>query len=198
MSYVTDLFRAFSAKGWVDASDFPKVQFEANASISSQETNWFEKSLETVARVSGREFGEVEAFWLREAYFASALQYVHLGSPERIVLVQDDGEDHSPKRIRRNCPTAMGKKTKPRGAVRVGSPLRRAPGAPGEELYRGDIASRSFSFHTDCAQLANSASSLILSGSSSLRASRRTTSASHLLIRSIEQFSTAFGASQEV
>ena len=75
--------------------DYRKIQFEANTAINSDSADWFEGSLTAISGASGLELGAVEAFWLQNAYFTSSLRYVHLGSPERILIVSDDGEDET-------------------------------------------------------------------------------------------------------
>jgi hypothetical protein len=98
MSYVTDLIRVFESEKMISADDHRKIQFEANTLINSGSNEWFERTLAALSRASGSSVEQVRSFWLDNAYFTSAMRYVHLGSPERIVVVGDDGEDEAWKR----------------------------------------------------------------------------------------------------
>lgn len=98
MSYVTDLNRAFESEKAISADDHRKIQFEANTLINSGSAEWFERTLEMLSHASGLPPERVREFWLDNAYFTSAMRYVQLGSPERIVVVADDGEDDVWKR----------------------------------------------------------------------------------------------------
>jgi hypothetical protein len=98
MSYVTDLIRAFEAEKLISADDHRQIQFEANTLINSGNDEWFERALTALSNASGWSVGQVRSFWLDNAYFTSAMRYVHLGGPERIVIVGDDGEDDAWKR----------------------------------------------------------------------------------------------------
>jgi hypothetical protein len=98
MSYVTDLIRVFESEKVISADDHRKIQFEANTLINAESDEWFEKTLAALALASGWPVERVRSFWLENAYFTSAMRYVHLGSPERIVIVRDDGEDDAWKR----------------------------------------------------------------------------------------------------
>ena len=93
MSYVTDLIRVFESEKVISADDHRKIQFEANTLINAESDEWFETTLAALALASGWSAEQVRSYWLENAYFTSAMRYVHLGSPERIVIVRDDGED---------------------------------------------------------------------------------------------------------
>jgi hypothetical protein len=98
MSYVTDLIRVFESEKLISADDHRKIQLDANTLINAESYEWFEKTLAALAHASGRSAEQVRGYWLENAYFTSAMRYVHLGSPERIVIVRDDGEDDAWKR----------------------------------------------------------------------------------------------------
>jgi hypothetical protein len=93
MAYTTDLIRSYAAVGKLSDEDHRAIQMEANVAINSGKTDWFENVLGAIANRSGMPLSDVREFWQHNAYFTSTLQYVHLGSPERIVLVEDDAED---------------------------------------------------------------------------------------------------------
>lgn len=98
MSYVTDQIRVFESENVISADDHRKIQFEANTLINAESHEWFEETLAALALASGWSAERVRSHWLENAYFTSAMRYVHLGSPERIVIVRDDGEDDAWKR----------------------------------------------------------------------------------------------------
>jgi hypothetical protein len=90
MSYVTDLIRVFESETVISADHHRKIQFEANTLINAESDEWFEETLAALALASGWSAEQVRSYWLENAYFTSAMRYVHLGSPERIVIVRDD------------------------------------------------------------------------------------------------------------
>jgi hypothetical protein len=77
-SYVTDLIRAFEAEKLISADDHRQIQFEANTQINSGNDEWFERALTALSNASGCSVGQVRSFWLDNAYFTSAMRYVHL------------------------------------------------------------------------------------------------------------------------
>lgn len=95
MSYVTDLLRSFGAAGLITDEDHRAIQYDANTSIGVRKKSWFEEALANISQRARMPLSEVEKFWQQNSYFTSTLQYVHLGSPDRIVIVRDDSEDWS-------------------------------------------------------------------------------------------------------
>jgi hypothetical protein len=93
MAYTTDLIRSFRAAGKLTDEDERAIQLEANGAINSGKPQWFDIVLSAIASRARMPLSDVRGFWQRNAYFTSTLQYVHLGSPERIVLMEDDAED---------------------------------------------------------------------------------------------------------
>jgi hypothetical protein len=95
MAYVTDMLRSFEKRGWLSAEMYREIQFQANMGINSGKSDWFEEVLSSSSKKMAVSSSEVESFWRGNTYFTSALQYIHLGSPEKIVIVEDDDENSS-------------------------------------------------------------------------------------------------------
>jgi hypothetical protein len=103
MTYATDLIRTFESARKLNGEDARTIHVEANITINSRKTDWFETLLSTISKRLGIALSEVEKFWLENAYFTSALQYVHLGSPEQIVIVQDRDKREVPSELPRRA-----------------------------------------------------------------------------------------------
>jgi hypothetical protein len=95
MAYVTDVLRSFESRGWLSEKTYLEIHYQANIAINSGKRDWFEEVISSVSRRAGIPPSEVEQFWKSHAYFTSILQYVHLGSPEKITIVKDHGESAS-------------------------------------------------------------------------------------------------------
>lgn len=89
MVYVTALLRALMSRRSITEDQFSRIHYKSNEEINSGNSNWFEKALDNIAEESGLSHEEVQAFWRDNAYFTNALQYLHIGSPERIVIIDD-------------------------------------------------------------------------------------------------------------
>jgi len=87
--YVTDLLRAFEHRGLLPKDKYLEIHNQSNTAINSCRPDWFEEVLSSISRKTGIPLAEVGDFWRNEAYFTSTLQYVHIGSPHQITIVED-------------------------------------------------------------------------------------------------------------
>jgi hypothetical protein len=92
MSYVTDLIRSLETLGLLNEEAYRAIQIEANTNIGLRKKDWFETVLNSISTRTGIPLSDVETYWYQNSYFTNTLQYVHLGSPERIAIVEDDNK----------------------------------------------------------------------------------------------------------
>jgi len=92
MAYVTDTLRSFLNRGWLSEGKYLEIHYRANQTINLGKSDWFEEVLSSVSKAAGISPFDVQHFWKEHAYFTSTLQYVHLGSPEKITIVADARE----------------------------------------------------------------------------------------------------------
>jgi hypothetical protein len=87
MVYVTALLRSLMSRKLLSDGQYVEIHIKSNTAINSGNSTWFEEVLENISRASGLSIEEVQVFWKNNAYFTNALQYIHMGSPDRIVIV---------------------------------------------------------------------------------------------------------------
>jgi hypothetical protein len=90
MSYITDVLAALQRAGWkqLTSERTQVIQLAANDFINYLHPEWFEKTLELIADVTGIGLDEVKEAHLTKAYFVETLHYVQLGNPEEIMVVR--------------------------------------------------------------------------------------------------------------
>jgi hypothetical protein len=96
MAYVTDILRSFEGRGWLSEDEYLEIHYQSNISINSRNPGWFEEVLSSISKKTGISLPNVQNYWRDHAYFTSTLQYVHLGSPERIIIVADHAKNERP------------------------------------------------------------------------------------------------------
>jgi hypothetical protein len=87
MVYVTALLRSLMSRKLLSDDQYVEIHPKSNTAINSGNSTWFEEVLENISRATGLSIEEVQVFWKNNAYFTNALQYIHKGSPDRIVIV---------------------------------------------------------------------------------------------------------------
>jgi hypothetical protein len=90
MSYITDVLAALQKAGWkqLTLERTQVIQLAANDFINYLHPQWFEKTLELIADVTGIGLDVVKEAHLTKAYFVETLHYVQLGNPEEIMVVR--------------------------------------------------------------------------------------------------------------
>jgi len=90
MSYVTDVLRAMQKQITLKKDDYMRIHTEANITINSFRSEWFEELLASLAATTSQHEDQIREMWRRTCYFTDTLHYVHLGQPEHIFVVPDE------------------------------------------------------------------------------------------------------------
>ncbi len=92
MTHVTETMSALQTHAGTDYARMDKsaIQLEANTDINQGDPNWYRNFVRNTARAANRSTQSVKADIAKWAAMTDSLKYIQLGSPETIVLVEED------------------------------------------------------------------------------------------------------------
>lgn len=89
MTLATDFLRAYEHKFKLTFEQYEPLAFQANMLINSNTRDWPDKVIDMVSQRFSLRRELVEGDFRRAVAFSDAIRYTHIGSPERIVIVDD-------------------------------------------------------------------------------------------------------------